>query len=254
MKSVLLVLLATAACADIASESLVPCDGSPEVFQIDGFTISPNASGARQFALDLDGDHTRDNQLGQVTGTLLGLFANLDFESVADDHLTTDTDWRLSVWQCPSDTRLFALSNGVRSGIADFRGTVEGGRIAGHGTGAEVPLGALMVGAEPGWVVGDVDAIELADPIGADELTATIAVAYPGEQAQAVIVHAMTPFLADNATGSVRDELDGNGDGRLTEQEIATAPVVLSLLAPDIDVGDHRSLSHGFAVHATRIR
>lgn len=256
MRSVLLLPLSLIACA--ADEPVYdPADcGAPRTYRIDAVELPIANSSARELSLDLDGDQSVDNQLGMVAATIRGMLVDLDLTARANAHLATDTDWRLSVWNCPSDQRLIALTAGDEEPVvADLRGGLQGPLFTPTGRSGQVPLGALWDGAGTGgpeFQDARIAAMRLEDPAD-DQLAAILAVGLDATTGSDVIIHAMTPFIDTNLDFN-RDHFDKNNDGVITEQEVRDASIVQSLLAPDLRVGDDfDTVSFGFRIHATRV-
>jgi hypothetical protein len=234
------------------------CGTSARTYKVDRIEMPRSNTESREMGIDLNGDAIVDNQLGMVTSTLRGFFseAAFDLETRAAEHFASDTDWRVSVWECPADQRLVALTAGAdEPTVADLRGGLQGPLFTATGRSGFVPLGALFDAdgsGGPTFVDAETAAIRLEDP-GEEELDAVLASGIEGALASTVIVSAMTPFVDANLTYG-RDEIDADGDGTITETELGRASLVQSLLAPDLTVGDVDALSFGIRIRATRVR
>ncbi len=253
MKTMFL-LAALVGCADPADPAIDPatCEVT-RVFHIDAADLPRTATEARAVAHDLDANHTFDNQLGMVTSTLRGLFAEvpLDLSATATAHLTSDTDWQIAVANCPHEQRLIALTSGEEALVPEIAGTVIEGTIHADGQTAQVPVTALFDGlgtTEPVFVDASRVMIEMADPTG-DELDATIGLAIGGADRQ--VIHALTPFLSAHLDFG-RDTFDLDHDGAISEAEVAANTYAQALLGPDVEIAGVPALSFGLRVHATR--
>jgi hypothetical protein len=257
MRSVIIFPLSLiAACA--ADEPVYdPADcGTPRTYQIDAVGLPTNNADAREVTLDLNGDKTVDNQLGMVAATIRGMFTGLDLDARADEHLAADTNWRVSVWNCPSDQRLIALTEGDEAPVvADLRGGLQGPLFTATGRSGRVPLGALWDGSGTGGAEfqdARIAAMRLEDPAD-DQLDAVLAIGFESTTSSAVIIHAMAPFIDSNLDFN-REHFDKDNDGIITEQEVRDATIVKSLLAPDLRIGEELdAISFGFRIHATRV-
>jgi hypothetical protein len=256
MKTMLLSFTLLGACASEPSAIDRATCGEPRSYQIDSIELARNGAVARELAVDLDLDQHGfvDNQLGQVTATLTGMFQNvpLDLEATATAHFATDTDWRITIAECEGTGRIAALSSGATDAL-DLEGTAAG-IVTLRGPGAAVPLTALLDGtgtAVPVFMTAEVAQLEL--DVGVEELSGKLGVALEGGNGAFLAVRAMTPFLDQHLDVGFGD-IDNNGDGALTEDEVATNGVVQALLEPDIVIGGVEAMSFGMRVHATRIR
>lgn len=258
------VCLMLGACAFSDEETppieLAACDDA-EVFRVSRVELPRNNSEARDVAHDLNNDKTVDNQLGMVIGTLSGFFANdFDFTAKANAHLADGVDWRLAVRRCPNDRFVVAMTEGGRE-LGHLEDDLRFDPILARGQrGAEVPLAIMFDGlgaaSDPGWTLAEHAIIELPDPVGRNEITATITSALDATIAANVIIDVMTPVLDELLTGGPRESYDENRDGRITREEVANESLTKSLLAGDLELtrDPYRlGISFGLRVHATRL-
>ena len=251
MKAVsLAVLAALGACAldDVAFDP-ARCD-APRTYQIDQVKLPGNSSDLSALALDLDGNGLRDNALGQTSATLIRMFEKvpLDLDARAAEHLATDTAWRISIADCGGDTRALAIGHD----LLDTEGTLVDGRIEATGSSGFVPLVALFDGTgEASSLMVPTEQTAVSASEDGDELTATIGFAISGALASPLVVHGMTPFL-DQHLDTGRAEVDANGDGTLTEVEVANNSFTRSLLGTDLVVDQIEAISLGIRIHGRR--
>jgi hypothetical protein len=256
MKAVLLSLLV--ACATEPAFDPTKCD--VQIYRIDAVELPPTTKVARTESLDLNGDGVTDNQLGQVSGALTQNFAEyaLDFEATAATHFATDTDWRIVfASNCPGGVERVAVTAGDEPPGFDLEVERIDGAATARGAIAALPITSLFDGtgtAEPTFVttvVAQIDRLTRDD----DELTGRLTTVAEAVAQRLLFARAMTPFFDDHLLqDSLIATADINGDGTLSESEVWSHPLVDSLLAPDLTIGDVDGLSFGFRVHATRIR
>jgi hypothetical protein len=249
-----LVPLATA-CADTDPPlDLATCD-EPETYRIARVELPLSGIAAQAMGRDFNGDGTPDNNLGKVAGVLVTLFGDaIDLEGHARAHLEADVDWRIVLRGCADQRTAIALTAGDAEPI-DYLVSNSGDKLA-RGAGAELPLAALFDGLgelpDPGWLPAATAIVEV-PARSADELTIDLAVAVDHAVAFEIVVDVITPFL-DLHMVDYRDALDANGDGQLTRDEVAAAPVVQSLITADLDLTtSNPKLSYGLRAHATRL-
>jgi len=250
MKTMVPLLLLASACA--ADDPIDPatCD-APRVYRIDTVTLPASTRAAREMAFDLDGDGVVDNQLGQVSGYLIDKFSDvpLDLMGRANAHLATDTDWRIEIADCGDVDRRVAIDRaGV--GIA-LPGTSFDGVVGAKGSDGGVPLVALFDGTgtvSSQFTPAEHTELQLAETDG--ELTGLVGFAIGHELAVRLVVHAMAGFLVehDDPFG-----MDADGDGTLTETEIATNSLAQAVLGADVQFGGVDSISLALEIHATRM-
>lgn len=255
MKQLLMLLTVLGACATEPAIDRATC-GEARTYRIDAIELARNNAAARELALDLDQDDFVDNQLGQVTATLMSMFQSvpLDLEASAAGHFAADTDWRISIAECDGVGRIAALSSGADAPTLDLEGAGSDDVLTVRGPGGAVPLTALFDGtgtAVPVFMTAEVAQLEL--EVGDDELSGKLGVALDSDDQAFLVVRAMTPFL-DRHLDVGFDEIDNNGDGTLTEEEVATNALVQALLEPDLVIGGVDAMSLGMRVHATRVR
>ena len=248
MKAVFLAVLGACATDDLAFDP-ARCD-APRTYQIDQVKLPRNSSDLTALALDLDGNGLRDNALGQTSATLIRMFEQvpLDLDARAAEHLATDTAWRISIADCGGATRALAIGHD----LLDTEGALVDGRIEATGSSGFVPLVALFDGtgdASSLMVPAEQTAVSATED--GDELTATIGFAISGELASPLVIHGMTPFL-DQHLDLGRAELDANGDGAITEAEVASNPFAHSLLGTDLVVDQIEAISLGIRIHGRR--
>jgi len=255
MKSAFVLLLGLIGCAtDEPMLDPATCDGS-RVFQLDAVELPNHTVGVRELAVDLDDNGIRDNWLGAVASSIQSMPFDhpLDLSATATAHLNTDTDWRISIAECPDDQRLISLSAGDEPLVSDVVGRVFEGTLRATGQVGRVPITTLFDGT--GMVVPSfLDTarleIEMAEPT--DELSARLVLAV--RDIEAPVVHALTPFLDANLGEDLsRDSFDLDGDGTLSEAEIAAHPFTRSLLTPDLQLSGP-AYSLGLQVHGTARR
>lgn len=243
-----LVVLGACAADDLAFDP-ARCD-APRTYQIDQVKLPGNGSDLTALALDLDGNGLRDNALGQTSATLIRMFEDvpLDLDARAADHLATDTAWRISIADCGGESRALAIGHDD----LDTEGTLIDGQIEATGASGFVPLVALFDGtgeASSLMVPAEQTAVRATED--GDELTATIGFAISGQLASPLVVHGMTPFL-DQHLDLGRAEVDANGDGTITEVEVATNSFAQTLLGTDLVVDQIDAISLGIRIHGRR--
>lgn len=248
MKPVFLALALTA-CTAADDDAFDParCD-APRTYQIDQVEIPKSSDELRAVALDLDGNGVPDNALGTASATLTRMFeaVPLDLDARAAEHLATDTEWTISIADC-GETRGVA----VGQPMIDMPGAVVDGRIEASGVGF-VPLVALFDGTGDAWsIVTATEQTEVSLVEDGDELTGVIGFAVPGSVASPLVIHGMTRFL-DAHLELGRAEVDADGDGTITELEVANNSFAQSLLGTDLVVDHVDAISLGIRIHGTR--
>ncbi len=255
MKTMVPFLFAVGACAtDAPPIDPATCD-APRSYKIDGVELPPTSALARERALDLNDDGVLDNQLGQVSGFLTTEFSEvpLELSSQANVHLATDTSWQIRIADCPGNQRLVAIDREDAELALEGRqvdGVVEAAGFAGG-----VPLIAMFDGTGTvlpqrgrSFATSERTAVRVTETAG--ELTGTVGFAIDARVAPALVIHAIAPFLVEQDDPF---DMDANGDGVLTEAEIASNSAARAVLAGDISIRDVEATSFAVSIHATRM-
>jgi hypothetical protein len=253
-------LLLLAACADPAPSTDVvgPFTGEARRFVVDSIEVPMNNTLAREYAGDLDGDKTGDNQLGMVIATLAtqgDVTAHGDqmiaAGAIASTVIITADDFQ----DDPTVSVLYIGADGD-TGI-EVGGSLEGGVFKPNRTATTDVPGAASLHL-PVFVSADASIIPV---IGLEiELTADAAGGFDAE------LHGLVPVdpaitAAYAGIGQMLEEepgehllllssLDGSPrDGTVSRDEFEHSSLIKALLAPDQTYRGQDALSLGFRVH-----
>lgn len=245
-----LLSLALVGCA--AAPDPVHYTGETRRFVVDSISVPKNSSEARMFGADLDGDRSIDNQLGLVLGNLAS-FGNVtshgsdmiaagviasSVELIADDFSNDDS---VALHYIGADGEPTELVGGA---LAD--GTFEANR-SGSAT-LHLPV---FVDADPVLVrMSHVRATLVPD--GRGGFDATITGTIEANEASGAAAIGIAQMLASRPGDHItlfRMVDHAPTDFVVTPHEIATSPILVSLLSPDVMDGDTGMLTFGLRVH-----
>ena len=243
MRSLLMMVPILAACSQSQSDDVVgPFTGSTTRFVVDGFHLPTNSTEARSLGDDLDGDGVIDNELGMVMGTLTtfgdrttGTASMIASGALAStvliqaDDLTTDD--AVAVTYLGADG---APAKAVGGTFAAGRFVSNRTRDSHESAEAEVHL-AVLDAADP--TILHVRAVEITlTPDGRGGYDGLFrGVADPAEATDAAatgVQQMLTASPHDHA--GFASAMDRDADGTVTIPEIESAPIFVSLLAPDL--------------------
>lgn len=249
--TVLAMIAALPGCAEpTPDDELRDCE--PAVLhRIAQVTVPRNNAEARAIGLDVNGDATVDNQVGMVSGTVAGLFGT-DW-SAPSARLASEVTWQLGVRRCAGARFALTVSPGDPGDAVHLIGEDQDGTLVAEGDDGALPVSLLLDPAgtypEPGWVRGVRAAAQLAEQPGggwAGKLTLLL----PAEVARAAAAPPLAAYLdahRDELAAAI-EEVDGDGDGRVTAAELEASSVMRSLFAPDFPkLG---AISFGVAIEA----
>lgn len=253
-------LLLLAACADPAPSNDVvgPFTGEARRFVVDSIQVPRNNTLAREYAGDLNGDKTGDNQLGMVIGTLAtqGDVTEhgdemIEAGAIASTVIITADDFE----DDPTVSVLYVGADGD-TGIA-VGGSLTGGVFEPNRTReTEVPGAAslhlpVFVSADASIIPAIGLEIELTAD-GAGGFDAEIHGLVPHEQAITAAHAGIGQMLAEEPREHLimLSMLDGNPrDGVVSRDEFETSTLISALLAPDVTYRGQDVLSLGFRAH-----
>lgn len=246
-----------------------PCGGDLDTYLIDAILFGTDGDEVAEFAFDMDGDGSLDNQLGNLHTALQPLPAQETINAaIAADTIVL----ALSVEVCgtemdyPREARVelhagaFVERDGAapRVHLHGFNGVpaVEdvgglfGNVFSSRGTGW-LPLSAFIdvPGSPPSWVLGHQFMVEL-DSRSPAEIDGRMAIGPHEADVRRTISPAVARHAAvlldgepgcplaceDEALARMVDLLDENGDGTIQELEFRTNPVVITFMRPDLDL------------------
>jgi hypothetical protein len=271
--------LMSAGCTDTPDskrldDAPMACTPETHVYQL--MSVDPAMSAAH--VIDLDGDGTPDNALGEAHDMIAGVDPGFAVAPRFATRLAGDLPWLLAIDRCGADVRV-TIDLGVPAGHGELPqmpkvlpravGTLRDSVLEADDGQARVPLSALADASRaieaPRWVVGDglVVRATLLEGASSETLDGVFGVAIDADTARAELAPPLAAFLtAQPADDVLKVGADGNGDGLITDAEVdgtqpfenATAGDVTPV-APD---GTPRfataAVSLALRFHAVRIR
>jgi hypothetical protein len=253
-------LAALAACAAQPAHDgdvVGPFTGPTHRFAVDAITLAKNNFEARAFGADLDGDRYADNQLGMALGTLasqelISPHANaLIAAGAIASSVTIQAD------DLDDDATVKAVYLGADGAPAvHVGGRLERGVFLSNRTAiTRVPGSALLhlpvfADADPSVVPVFGMQLELA-PDGAGGYDGLLqGMMHPSDVLPAV-ARGLDQLVSarPRAYRSLMNLLDGDRDWTLSQGDVATNALMMSLLTPDVMLDGEDVLSIGFAFH-----
>jgi hypothetical protein len=252
--------VALAACAAQPADDgdvVGPFSGPTHRFVVDGFTLPRSNTDARAFGADLDGDRNVDNQLGMVLGTLASFELTTSHAAaiIASGAIASSVTVQADDLE---DDRTVKVSYLGADGAPAVHvgGRLENGAFVSNRTATtRVPGSALLhlpvfVDADPSVVPVFGMQLELA-PDGAGGYDGLLQGVMRGDD----VLRAVTRGLGQLVSARPRAHrmmmalLDGDGDWTLTDDEIATNMLIISLLTPEVTFDGEEVLAIGFGFH-----
>jgi hypothetical protein len=251
-------LLLLAACATEPTDIKGPFTGPTTRFVVDSIDLPTTIAMAREYADDLDGNGTPDNQLGTVFGQLAA-YDNLTThgkDMIASGAIASSVE--IVADNFTDDSTVSVLYRGADGEVAvAVGGTMKDGKFESNRTvwtevpgsttlhlpvfadadpsvielsGMEIDLVSDLHGGFEGWVRGvlDPDEAKHVAYLGAAQMLA----ANPGAHMTFLKIFDAAPQ-----------------DYRLSEEEFTKSSLILSLFSPDVVFESHKKLSFAFHVH-----
>jgi hypothetical protein len=236
-------LLAAGACTDSPpatgdASGAITC-GAPTYFRIDRVDLPEHFGDGAQMGVDLDGDGTVDNAVGDVLAGLVA--ANPEIAPMGaklSARVTGDVTWELAVSSCDDGTQHIELGNSGGEDTVPLS-------LLGDPSGAYAPVAWGRVA----HLVADVG---IADGTADGVIGFGIPVPDAGPALVAPFAAYLTRELAAG-TSPYAAEVDANHDGVVTADEVLATPLGATLLMPDLTIDGSGYLSAGIHVHATRV-
>ncbi|NVB80221.1 MAG: hypothetical protein HOV81_17640 [Kofleriaceae bacterium] len=260
MRSTLFLLLGFAACAEPTNPDDVvgPFTGEPRRFVVEKIQLPMTNTFAREWAEDLNGDHTGDNQLGMVIGTLATQGDVTEYGdqmveagAIASSVIITADDFTND----PTVSVLYLGADGD-TGI-EVGGSLENGVFTPNRTRETSVPGAaslhlpVFVSADPSIIPAIGLEIELTAD-GAGGFDAELHGLVPHDQVVTAAYAGISQMLAEEPREHVGmlSILDSSPrDGVVMREEFAQTDLIKALLAPDVTYRGQETLSLGFRVH-----
>lgn len=214
--------------------------------------------------LDLDDDGFADNKLGHQYQGLRASYTSYGVEDPAATRLGSDVGWMLT---------LVEDGDGVGAAVTIGRYDADGVLLApwldeldlARGDGldasdvlrggtAELPLGTLgdaLGDAAPAWLRASRVAIRV-DAWDRDAATVTLGVGVWDVEATAALFPDLAAYFSSKLSdpdAAYAHQLDLDGDGTITVEEIAAGPLIAASFAPDLD---NHELSFGLRLGGRR--
>lgn len=252
-----LLAITASGCTAEGPIDLAACD-APEIYRIDRVELPHRNEAAVALGFDLNEDKVADNQLGFVLGAAAGLLRPFEVTAVTSERLAGEVAWKLAVRSCGEDRTAVSFGRADRIEEVQLVGPSSAVPLAARGGGGELPLSlmfdAAAAVADPGWLPGGVDAIELERSADGARISGKLGIALDAAAVVGVVVPPLTRYFEahpDQPTYVV-ERLDLDRDGRITEGELRSSPLIQSLFAPDLAAGDRAALSLGLGLSAVR--
>lgn len=254
----LVLCTALAGCAGDNSADFVvgPFTGEPRHFVVDQIRLPKDSGEAGAMADDLGGGF-RQNQLGSVFGAL---GANGALNQFSTDIIAAGVIRSRVVIvadDLANDPTVGVSYLGVEGAVVhELGGTLVDGtfvsnrtRLSNHGGTANVTL-PVFQDADPSTVNVIAAQMELV-PDGSGGFDGIL----QGAVEHGEVLEATSAGVLQQLENAPRDHLfmwlltDTNGDGTVTRDEVITSDLIVSFLAPDIEIGEVEATTIGFAFH-----
>lgn len=252
MKRAFLVLALGACAADQAQQP--DYTGETRRFVVDSIAVPTSSTEAREYGADLNGDRSADNQLGAVCGLLqnIGDLATHPDDMVASGVIASTVE--ITADDFTNDDSVALRYIGADGDPAELvGGALESGRFTTEWDGAGSAHLPVFVDADPS-VLHLVHMRATLVPDGSGGFDATIQGAVPADSALAATYAGLSQMFETRPVDHVGffRLLDTEPyDYMVTQDELAANTLIMSFLAPDLDLDGSQMLSIGFRVHLT---
>lgn len=249
-----LALVGLAACGTSAPAAV--CGGA-HWYAVTHVTLPQMPGDGLRYGLDLDGDRNVDNAFGSILATIRSIeTTDEDFDGPVAAHLAAAGPiWRVGIASCDDGTSRVTISQGQAAGPTPFvADTLANGDLAGSDGEADVPITIVadLLGTFTPIAWDRVRAVAVDLRVDATAIDGVIGFGLPMPADQRELAAPFAPYIThEMAIGNWSYDMDANGDGVVTVDELLADGGVQTLLPPDLDGG--KGLSFGLGVHGTPI-
>ncbi|MCA9676942.1 MAG: hypothetical protein KC464_18080, partial [Myxococcales bacterium] len=248
---------------------VLSCDApTTTTYRVTAVELPVDTTEVRDIGVDLDGDGRVDNATGSIFATVLDVYADRpllqQWQAQLAPRLAGRMDWSIRIDRCPDDGAHAWLIDGRDPGVvaamSPATGTFDAAGLTVDGGDAIVPIGALADftgGADDGW--HPASHASLALEVDGDLTMSGLVAAAIGPGYELPIAEAFAGFvqdLYDNGETAWGQDVDTDGDGQITVDEMLADQVFQIMMTPDLDLDDDgtdESLSLGATLHVTRV-